>query len=175
MLYICYYVADYLSSKFGTNKSWTLLSVLALYYVGTFMILGPSLAHYYRLVWAFFFGHLFATWNTQSKWQTYTMALIALSTFVFENVYMIFSFTIAIITILTCSWLNKKYSFQNKWLIKLGTVSFFYYLCHRRIVWPVMCVFGCYDVLVWSLISLLVTFVLSAFYKKMKYYCGLLH
>lgn len=168
MLYVCYYVADYISSKFQLNKSWTLLFVLALYYIGAFMILGPSLAHYYRLVWAFFFGHLFVRWVAQPKWQTYTMALIALSTFAFEGKFMILSFIIAIAVILISSKLNKQYEFQGKWLINLGVLSYFYYLCHRRIVWPVMCEFDCHDVLVWSLISLIVAFVLHAIYYKLK-------
>lgn len=166
ILYICYYIADYISSKHHFNKSWTLLIVLTIYYIVAFIVLGSSLAHYYRLVWSFFMGHLFVQWNAQAKWQSVAMTFIALSTLIFEDIYIVISFVASIVFIIVCSWLNKRYEFNNKYLLELGGLSYFYYLCHRRIVWPIMCSFGCHDLTVWCILSLLCSMLLLSIYSR---------
>lgn len=63
MYYIIFYLSDYLSQKYKVSSTYFLMGLLVVYYICAYHILGLSFAHYYRLTWAFFFGHLFARWH----------------------------------------------------------------------------------------------------------------
>jgi len=158
-MYICYYLSQYLSAKFKWNNTWTLLGTLTIYYFFAFYCFGPHFAHYYRLVWAFFFGHLFVRWTQLPRWQATLMLFITMLSTCHEGAYMIFSFFIAVAVIFLIVYLNKHYTINGKYFLFLGGISYFYYLCHRRIVWPVLCMVNCHDVIVWTISTIPVAYL----------------
>ena len=133
MYYVIFYTADYLSKKYRMSSTIFLVCMLMLYYIVAFNILGPTLAHYYRLTWAFLFGHLFAKWNQLSQALRMGSVGIGLVSFYFESLFMILSFVLAILVLLWTSSLNKRFDYKGKPLLYLGSISYFFYLSHRRI------------------------------------------
>ena len=65
--YLIFYASDYFSQKYKKSSTYFLIGLLTLYYLVAFYVLGPTLAHYYRLTWAFLLGHLLACWSNLPK------------------------------------------------------------------------------------------------------------
>ncbi|PWJ55900.1 MULTISPECIES: acyltransferase [unclassified Fibrobacter] len=168
IFYTIYYTSIYISTHIfsGKKASWTLLFLLVLYYIAAFNILGQSLAHYYRLTWAFFLGHIFAQWRNLPICPKWAMILISLSSFIFENSHMIISFVLAVASLALCSAINKHFDFKGKHLLFLGSISYFYYLCHRRISWIILCYLGIHDVLCWTVFSIVTAWLIYIVYNK---------
>lgn len=134
--------------------------MLMLYYIVAFNILGPTVVHYYRLTWVFLFGHLAPFYFASGG------IGLGVGSYYFESLFMILSFVSAILMLLWASSLNKKYDYKGKSLLFLGGVSYFFYLSHRRIGWVICCDVGSYDMIIWVIITLLVSTILYLLYYR---------
>lgn len=166
MYYVIFYASDYLSQRYNMSMTVVLLLFLSIYYISTFNILGASLAHYYRLTWAFFCGHLFAKWKDIPLWLKLSGTILGLLSFHYESSIMILSFVIAIIIILIVAKLQKKFEFNSRALLFLGSISYIFYLSHRRIGWVVCCYLSTYDMLIWVMMTLIISSMLHKIYYK---------
>lgn len=164
MFYTVFYFSDYLSQRFKLSSTWFLIILLTIYYIIAYNLLEPQYAHYYRLTWAFFFGHLFARWNNMPLGMKMTGGLLGVSTFYFESPIMILSFFTAIVVLLIVSKLQKWFSCESRALALLGTISYFFYLIHRRIGWVICCYTFKESVLFWTLIVLVISYILYKIY-----------
>ena len=169
MYYVIFYASSYLTNRFKTSKTNILLLLMVIYYIAAFNIAGESYAHYYRLTWAFFLGHVFASMHDMPKWKiAFYIMMCALPSILFEARYMNFSFVLAVITLLIVSFLNKRYVFKSKPMLYLGTISFFFYLIHRRIAWVICCYLDFSNVILWVLVSLFVSILMWQLYNALK-------
>jgi len=169
MYYVIFYASSYLANKFKISKTNILLLLMVAYYIAAFNIAGESYAHYYRLTWAFFLGHVFASMHEMSKKKiVFYVMMSALPSVLFEARYMNFSFFLAVLTLLIVSFLNKRYAFNSKPLLYLGSISFFFYLIHRRIAWVICCYLGFSNVILWVLVSLFVSVLMWQSYNALK-------
>lgn len=169
MYYVLFYVSSFLANRFNVSMTNILLVLMVLYYIAAFNIAGESYAHYYRLTWAFFLGHVFALLSKISpRGVAVYIVICAIPSAIFEARYMNFSFILSVLTLLFVSFLNKRFVFKSKALLFLGTVSFFFYLIHRRIAWVICCYLDFYGVVPWILISLLVSVFMWRVYSFLK-------
>lgn len=166
IFYCCFYFSLFFSRKYNINTTILLIVLLGLYYTCAYILLGVSWGHYYRLTWAFLFGHLFAKRHELSLCITGLGLFLGGITFYVEDYIMILNFIISILIILLLSCLNKKYEYKGKSLLFLGTISYFYYLSHRRICWVLCCYLNIYDLLFWVLLTILVSYILYWFYNN---------
>lgn len=161
VFYIAFHLSGYIaSSKDIWNRTGILFILLSIWYIFAYFVLGESLAHYYRLTWAFFAGHLFAMRHVISKYHMTFYVLCSLCTFLNESILMVCSFVFALIILAACFFLNKQYEFHGKFLLHIGVISYFFYLSHRRIGW-VLCVMGDeYNLIVWIVVTYFVSLIL---------------
>lgn len=164
--YVLFYLSSYLAQQTKWNHTGILMILLICYYFTAYTLLGSLLAHYYRLTWAFFFGHLLAARTEISRRVFVGGVMLGLASFANEGRYMCISFFIAIITIIGIGWLNKKYSFRGRILLNMGILSYFFYLLHRRVCWPIACTFGIHDLIIWIFLTLLMTIFVHKVYHK---------
>lgn len=165
ILYAIYYFSIYLHRHFSCSITDILFFLLLSYYIITFWILGESLGHYYRLVWAFFGGHIFSNYSTipRSKILVYSSAFI--TTWLFEGIFMVASFLFAIGLLSVFLSLNKKYDIHNRTLLWLGSISYFFYLVHTPLSWPIIFYLGKYDIFLWLFLTLLLSYAIEKVYK----------
>lgn len=169
IFYCLFYISDYLSQKFGVLSTYFLLAFLTIYYILAFLILGPDLAHYYRLTWAFLFGHLFARWNALPTISKLLCLMVGLASFAQEGKLMILSFLLSVVGIYVCCLANKRYAINDKCkpLLTLGSISYFFYLIHRRVTWVLCCYVSVYDLCFWILVTTIISYL---FYKLYSLY-----
>lgn len=172
IFYCLFYISDYFSSKLSTTKknhsnseTLILFTFLVTYYIIAYYIAGRGHAHYYRLTWAFLFGHLLVVYKDIPKWLLVICLLFGLSTFYFESRYMIMSFVLAIVIIIICVFLNRYFEQKSKILLSLGLISYFFYLAHERICWSIMTIISRKDLLIWILFTVFVSYMLRRAYS----------
>lgn len=170
MYYVLFYTSSFLSKRLNISMTNVLLLLMFAYYIASFNIAGESYAHYYRLTWAFFCGHLFATMEKmpKSRFALY-VAICILPSALFEARYMNFSFVLSVLVLLFISFLNKRFVFKSKILLFLGLISYFFYLVHRRIAWVVCCYLGIDGVVPWIFVSLIVSILVYGLYNAFKW------
>ena len=146
--------------------TYILFVLLMLYYVTAITIIEPNFAQYYRYPWAFFAGHLFARFNDcNSRERKICFLLLGLSIFSWSiGLVSIVVNIIAIIFLCFISVLNRKYTYNGKILLWLGTLSYFFYLIHERISWLLLAYTKIISPIVWILITLVISYILNYFY-----------
>lgn len=160
--YMFFYLSLFIEQKYGLKKTYTLFAMLVAWYFATYFILGPSLQHYYRFTWAFFFGHVLACRDDRSA---YALCAVSLLTFINQDYLGISSFVAGIGTMILASWLDKRYAYSGKIFLFLGSISYFFYLSHIRIGWVLENRLGTGDLIVWILVTILVSYTLDRIYK----------
>lgn len=169
MFYTLFYIARYLSRTIGVLRSAqgetiVLSFLLLLYYIIAFQVAGYENAHYYRLTWAFLFGHLLARYKSISRSLLIICIVCGFATFCFEHYTMIFSFIVAILGLYICINQNHTKTYSKGPLIFLGTISYFFYLTHGRISWVILNLMGNHDVILWILLTIVVSFLCKKIY-----------
>lgn len=165
--YSFFYLSGFLTRK---NQTWVLWLMFIIYYVCAYFYFGPLEAHWYRYCWAFFLGHIYAKMvlTRQTRKLDMLMEGLLLSTILIESPFMILSYLIAVLVLCVSSRLNKRYVMNNRLLAFMGAISYFFYLSHERIGYTILAYTNIYSVLLWVLITIIISFALSYSYKVIK-------
>lgn len=160
IFYSIYYLATYISDKFKISTTILLSLFFAVYFIWAYLYFGKEDAHWYRYIWAFLLGHIIAVQSKISKSQ----ALISLLPFVLlillESKFMILSYAVAILSLYIISKLGNLYTIRkNTPLLLLGGLSYYIYLSHLRIGWQIVVYTDFMNLLVFALISIIVSYV----------------
>lgn len=166
IFYIMFFLSDFLAIKAHVNKTSVLVCLLTTYYIFSFCVFGPTNANYYRLTGAFLFGHIMADWHKLAKIQRLPLIIVCFIPLVNEDIYMVSSFILAIFVTWGLSNLNINYSFEGSTMLKLGSISYFFYLVHRRIAWVICCYLEITDLLAWIVVTILFASMLYWFYYR---------
>lgn len=170
IFYALFYLSAYYDKKYGWHISNVLGLLMLLYIIIAFKVAGWSNGHYFRFPCAFLFGHCIAMGKNKKKIGIVLLALSFLWVIYLRDVYIIASYVIAIGGIYFFAWLNRNYVIDEKSpLIKLGLISYPFYLCHCRISYPIMIAWGGQkSVILWILITIMTSILFYKFLKLAK-------
>lgn len=169
IFYSFFYLSQSLTRSKPLYQTRILWLMLVAYYTIAFIYIGKAEAHWYRYCWVFFLGHISAKYIQKETCWLDLMMLIALSlTILFESPLMMISWLVALIILLIGSRLNKNYVMNSKPLIFLGGISYFFYLSHIRICYILMSYSLYFSVLLWVIITIVVSYALSIIYRNIQ-------
>ena len=116
-----------------------LFLLIIVYYVICCQIYPHSKAHYYRNLWAFGLGATMAYKpNLLSKKRNFVWCVICFSFLLLFNwtregsLYTIAT-AIAILILIFIGRVNQRYDIRNEYILYLGSISYYLYLCHRTV------------------------------------------
>lgn len=166
IFYSFFYLSKFITRDQIEGLTLVLWIMLGVYFVLAFIFFGKEEAHWYRFCWSFFLGHVHAKMAQSEKVNKSDIVLliVLMTTILFEGWTMILSYCVAVIIIVLCSVLNKKYLINNKALAFMGGISYFFYLSHERLGYVFVAYFGIWSVLLWVLITIMISFCLSKLY-----------
>lgn len=162
MFYTIYYVATFLSDKFHWNQTLLLGIFFVAYWFGAYFYFGPPQGHYYRYVWTFMLGHAVVK-KTRLSWTAIAVLLIPAMK---EGMIMKLDFLMGVIALYVLSFVNSKYEMKGKAILWLGTISYFFYLAHVRIGYTLLTYLGINSIILWVVITTLVSYLLYKLYSK---------
>ena len=61
---------------------------------------------------------------------------------------------------------NTMYEMKSTYLLFMGSISYFYYLCHERIVCSIIAYTGVKSLLLWALITIPIAYLISIIHKR---------
>lgn len=170
IFYSFFYLSQYLSRKNPQNQTWILWLMFIAYYVFAYWYFGQAEAHWYRYCWAFFLGHIHGKMVQSGKanrWDVIMLAVL-LSTIFLESRFMKLSYAAAIIIVIGCVLLNKRYAINSKSLAFMGSISYFFYLSHGRISGTIMAYSEIYSVTFWVFLTILFSFLLQRIHASIE-------
>lgn len=160
IFYSLFYLSQSLTRNNPENQTWVLWLMMISYFVFAYFYFGELEAHWYRFCWIFFGGHIHGKMvqsGRASKWDL--LLLIGLSTTIaIESKYMILSYVIAVVIIVICSLINRRFVVNSRVLAFMGAISYFFYLSHIRIGYTLLSYINVYSILVWIFITIVISF-----------------
>lgn len=170
IFYTFFYLSQFLTRRYPKYQTFALWLMLMTYFACAYLFWGKAEAHWYRYCWAFFLGHVYAKMVIYNKMNVCDIAMLCvlLATILLESRYMMFSYSIAILLLMICALINKKYRMKSRILAFMGGISYFFYLSHGRISGTVMAYTSVYSVLFWTIITIIVSFVLLKIYAPIE-------
>lgn len=171
IFYTFYYLACFLSFKTKWNITAILTVCMFGYFLFAYNYFGTERAHWFRYPWAFMLGHIIAkrkTKQTSNAISCLSMLLFLCCVLYLKEWSQLFSYLIAMVLLGVFGALNKNYTYKGFLLSSLGTVSYFFYLSHVRIGYPLLVYMSSKSVILWILISYTIALVLTFFYKHSK-------
>ena len=156
MFYTIYYIVSFLSEKYHKNQTILLGIAFVLYWFWAHWCFGPEKGHYYRFVWTFMFGHAVAK-RTKLSW---VVAIVLMIPALIEQKIIIFDFFVGVFVLWLLSFISSKYEMRGKIILSLGTISYFFYLAHVRIGYTLLTYMGLDSILLWALLTILISFIL---------------
>lgn len=166
MFYTIFYVTSYIAEKFDCNQTLLLGLAFVIYWLWAYWYFGPEQGHYYRFVWTFMFGHAVAK-RTKLSWAILLFLAIPVLT---EGKMTILDFSIAVVVLYALSYINSRYEMSGKYILWLGTISYFFYLVHIRIGYTLLTYTGIDSILLWVAITTIISFVLHKLYSQLSSY-----
>lgn len=165
-----FYLAVFIAKETGYNLSILLGVLLLCYIVVAYFVYGPPQAHYYRYPWAFMFGHLVATHNRNSRMANIVLLIVFFLTWGLLDKFCILSYVIAIFLLICAGMFNIKYEFNGKILLYLGGLSYFFYLSHERVGWPLIMLSGIEykSMIMWIFMTILCSIAFDKVYFLLK-------
>lgn len=166
IFYSIFYLSLYLTKNNPQYQTVLLWLMMVVYFVLAYLYFGPQEAHWYRYCWAFFLGHIHAKMvknDSVNKWDLMLLGILSIQ-IIIESIYMIASYMTAVVILIVCSIINKKYYMNSPVLAFMGGVSFFFYLSHIRIGYTLMAYINFYSVIFWVLLTVAISFGLSKAY-----------
>lgn len=173
--YSFFYISLWAEKRFHIKQTYLLFLLLLMYLLVAIPGYGYEKAHYYRYPWVFFFGHIIAKWDTYNtkKWPVICCIILSV-TLILENGMKIpniilndVPYAIATIILLFVSIINRKYQMQGRAMLLLGSISYFFYLSHERITYFIITNLRLSDVIIWTLSSVIIAYLLNFSYKVM--------
>lgn len=163
--YVIFYVASYLSSLLRIDATLVLTLLMIAYFVFAYNFFGDSQAHYYRFPLAFMAGHVVAK---EKKGMCSVIAIgMAMLTFFFMEFHFLKCYIIAFVVLYLFGMADNLFIVRHGILYRIGTVSYFFYLCHQRISQPILDSFGFSDCLLWIILTILVAYGVNWVYSKL--------
>ena len=166
MFYTIFYISVFVCNKMNVNQTIILSILMMVYFVWAYYYYGAPAAHYYRYPWVFMLGHIVARWNKNPK----KLSIIVMSIFLLTEIpcglyYHIFSI-MALSTLLLVAFINTRYELKSTYLLFIGGISYFYYLCHVRIACTIIAYTGVKSLLLWALITIPIAYLISIIHKR---------
>lgn len=81
-----------------------------------------------------------------------------------ESIYMLIAYGIAVFSLYLFSTINFKYEIKSHILLFMGTISYFFYLSHIRIGYPILVYSGISSILGWIILTILISYILYRIY-----------
>ena len=165
MFYTIFYISVFVCNKISVNQTIILSILMLVYFVWAYNYYGAPAAHYYRYPWVFMLGHIVAMWNKNPK----KLSIIIMSIFMLTEIpcglyYHIFSI-MALSILLFVAFINTRYEMKSTYLLFMGGISYYYFLCHERIVCTIIAYTGIKSLLLWALITIPIAFLISMLHK----------
>ena len=166
IFYSFFYLSQSLTRSNPANQTWVLWLMMVVYFIFAYFYFGKAEAHWYRYCWAFFLGHVHGKTvqcGKVNKWDV-LMLVGLLVTIIVESRFMILSYITAVLIIIVCSLINKKYYINSCLLAFMGGISYFFYLSHERLGYTAMAYTEINSVILWVVITIIISFALKATY-----------
>lgn len=162
-----FYFAVYLAKKTSCNLSVLLGILLLCYILVAYLVYGQPQAHYYRYPWSFMLGHLVASHNRNIRKVNIVLLIVFFLTWGLLDKYSILSYLIAIMMLACVGYINMRYEFNGKFILFIGGLSYFFYLSHERIGWPLIVLSGIENksLILWIVVTILCSIVLQKGYN----------
>lgn len=176
IFYSIFFCSVFLSKLIAINQTIILSFLMVLYFFVALFVLGAEHAQYYRYPWAFVLGHIVATCKKNSMMVNYgVLALFVLLLTLTKEVMPFAAGFLAVLSLMFFSFVSRKYVVTSRFLLFIGSISYFFYLSHERIGFTLMLYSGLDSVLLWILITICVAYVLKVGYDKIKIYKPVYH
>lgn len=165
--YTIFYMAVFLSRMLKTNHTILLAVFMLVYNVVAYFVFGWEQAHYFRFPWIFMLGHVVAVYKNNPKWvNILTLCIFASTIFIHINdIVQLFCFVLSVIGLFIFAFIGRRYTFQGKALLFVGSISYFFYLSHIRIGYTLLGYTGVHSMLLWIVITIIISFALSKIYR----------
>lgn len=165
IFYSIFYLTLYLSRKFKINHTILLSMGMLVYNVIAYGAFGWEQAHYFRFPWIFMLGHLVAVYKNNPKLVNILTICAFIPTILIHDKIMIACFVLAVVGLLLFAVVSRRYYFVSKPLLFLGSISYFFYLSHTRIGYTLLAYIGVRSMLLWVVITILISWLLMQWYK----------
>ena len=166
MFYTIFYLSLYISIKVKKNHTIVLGCMMMIYFIWAYFYYGAPEAHYFRYPWVFMLGHVIARWDENPKKISFgVMSVFALTEIPCGLYYHIFSL-VSLLFLVLVAFINTRYSFKGKILLFVGSISYFYYLCHFRIAGLVLPYLGIRSLLLWAFVTIPIAWGIKTTYDK---------
>lgn len=172
--YTIFYITQWISQKTMINISIVLSVLMLLYTIFAYFYYSWPEAHFFRYPCAFMLGHFIAKHNHQacSKKERLTDAaliLIFIASMLIHSPWFWLNYILAFVIIFLSNIISRHFDVKTcSLLYSLGTISYFYYLSHGRICYPLMFYVGIDDMFVWAIITAIVSYILWKCYGLLK-------
>lgn len=170
IFYSIFYLSQSLTRSNPANQTWMLWLMMVAYFAFAYFFFGKAEAHWYRYCWVFFLGHVHGKMVLSSKVNKLDVIMLIslMVTVLFESRYMLISYFVAMLIILACILLNKRFTMNSRILAFMGGISYFFYLSHERICSLVMTYTNTYSVIMWTMTTIIISLFLSRFYNSLR-------
>ena len=165
MIFSLFYLSYFVMKKTGWNQTLVLSFMMVAYFVWAYKVFGPPAAHWYRFIWTFLLGHIIARQSSEDKSFVLLMLLPFVGLMLLECKVMIADYWLGIYGLLIASVLNRYFEVKKgSAILFLGSISYFYYLCHVRLGYQLMTYMGINDLLFWAAFTTLLAWLLKKVY-----------
>lgn len=169
IFYSLFYISLFISNKVNINQTAILTFLLIIYFLIAYRCFGAENAHWYRFPWAFLLGHVIAMNKmNKSKFNFICLVILLLCFFSLKDKLILSCSLLAVLSLGVFSYINRKYEFEGEALIFLGGISYFFYLGHSRIAYKILLQTGFKSIILWILISILISYFLSFVYQYLR-------
>lgn len=165
IFYSIFYLTLYFSRKFKVNHTLLLGIVMLIYNIAAIYVFGWQKAHYFRFPWIFMLGHLVAVYKRNPRTLNILTICVFLPTMFIHGKIMLSCFILAILGIIIFAAISRRYYLRSKSLLFLGSISYFFYLCHQRIGYTLLAYTSVHSMLLWIFITIIISFLLFKLYK----------
>lgn len=168
IFYTLFYISYYIMKKSGRNQTLILSIMMVGYFAWAYKVFGPPAAHWYRYIWTFLLGHVIARTKELDKSYTLLVLLPFITLTLIEGKGIMAGYLIAIYSLVIVSIINRYFEVKkHSVMMFLGNISYFYYLCHVRIGYQLMTYMGINDLILWSLLTTIIAWLLKLGYDSL--------
>lgn len=165
IFYTIFYVTVYLSRKLNVSHTILLAIFMLAYNVVAYFVFGWEQAHYFRFPWIFMLGHVAAVYKRNNWAVNYGVLCVFALTLVIHGSVQVPCFVASVLGLLLFSALNRRYYWDGKVMLILGSISYFFYLSHGRIGYTLLCYTGVHSMLLWIIITIITSWLLMTIYN----------
>lgn len=166
--YTFFYMSLWIGRTLNVCNTYILFGFMSAYLIFAISFYGYENAHYYRYCWVFFLGHIVAKWdNLTSKINAILCCCVLAITLFLENgmrlqniIIIDIAYFMAFILLIIISIVNRRYEMRGSAILFMGSISYFFYLCHVRIGYFLISYANITDVIIWGVVTIFVASLL---------------